>query len=85
MVEEEALIAALEAGQIAGAGLDVTVTEPLPQGHKLYSLPHVALTPHIAGAGSQGTGAGMGKILSDNLQLYLKGAPLQKIVIERTP
>jgi phosphoglycerate dehydrogenase-like enzyme len=85
LVDEAALIAALENGKIAGAGLDVTVVEPLPAGHKLYTLPNVVLTPHVAGAGSQGTGAGMGKILSDNLHLYLKGAPLQKIVITRTP
>lgn len=85
LVDEVSLIAALENGKIAGAGLDVTVIEPLPAGHKLYTLPNVVLTPHVAGAGSQGTGAGMGKILSDNLHLYLKGAPLQKIVITRTP
>ncbi len=85
LVDEAALVSALESGKIAGAGLDVTLDEPLPAGHKLYTLPNVVLTPHVAGAGSQGTGAGMGKILSDNLQLYLQGAPLQKIVIARTP
>lgn len=85
LVDETALVLALENGKIAGAGLDVTVEEPLPAGHKLYTLPNVVLTPHVAGAGSQGTGAGMGKILSDNLQLYLQDAPLQKIVIARTP
>ena len=85
LVDEDALVAALENRSISGAGLDVTVTEPLPQGHKLYTLPNVVLTPHVAGAGSQGTGAGMGKILSDNLRLWLKGEPLQKIVIARTP
>ena len=85
LVEENALIAALEQYKIAGAGLDVTMIEPLPQGHKLYTLSNVVLTPHVAGAGSQGTGAGMGKILSDNLRLWLKGEKLQKIVFERTP
>ena len=85
LVDEAALVSALESGKIAGAGLDVTLDEPLPAGHKLYTLPNTVLTPHVAGAGSQGTGAGMGKILSDNLHLYLQGAPLQKIVIARTP
>jgi phosphoglycerate dehydrogenase-like enzyme len=84
LVDEQALVNALQDGRIAGAGLDVTLVEPLPQGHALYGLPNVILSPHIAGAGSQGTGAGMGKILADNLRLWLKGAPLQKIVIERT-
>jgi phosphoglycerate dehydrogenase-like enzyme len=84
LVDEMALVTALQARRIAGAGLDVTLVEPLPHGHVLYGLPNVILSPHIAGAGSQGTGAGMGKILADNLRLWLKGEPLQNIVIERT-
>lgn len=85
LVDEAALVEALREKRIAGAGLDVTLIEPLPTQHELYTLPNVVLTPHVAGAGSQGTGAGMGKILSDNLRLWLKGERLQKIVIERTP
>ncbi len=85
LVDEEALVAALQNGRIAGAGLDVTVTEPLPKGHALYNLANVVLSPHIAGAGSSGTGAGMGRILADNLRLWLRDETLQKIVIERTP
>jgi D-2-hydroxyacid dehydrogenase (NADP+) len=84
LVDEDALVAALREGRIAGAGLDVTKIEPLPPGHALYGLANVVLSPHIAGAGSSGTGAGMGKILADNLRLWLKGETLQKIVIERT-
>jgi phosphoglycerate dehydrogenase-like enzyme len=84
LVDEKALVAALQERRIAGAGLDVTLVEPLPRDHALYGLPNVVLSPHIAGAGSQGTGAGMGKILADNLRLWLKGETLQKIVIERT-
>ncbi|MDB5642400.1 MAG: D-isomer specific 2-hydroxyacid dehydrogenase NAD-binding protein [Hyphomicrobiales bacterium] len=84
LVDEDALVEALRSGAIAGAGLDVAMMEPLPEGHALYALPNVILTPHVAGAGSQGTGAGMGKILADNLRLWLKGEKLQKIVIERT-
>ena len=84
LVDEEALVAALQGGRIAGAGLDVTMIEPLPPGHALYNLPNVIVTPHIAGAGSAGTGAGMGRIVADNLRLWLKGETLQKIVIERT-
>ena len=78
------LVEALRNKRIAGAGLDVTLIEPLPADHELYTLSNVVLSPHVAGAGSQGTGAGMGKILSDNLRLWLKGETLQKIVIERT-
>ena len=84
LVDEPALVEALRNKRIAGAGLDVTLIEPLPADHELYTLSNVVLSPHVAGAGSQGTGAGMGKILSDNLRLWLKGETLQKIVIERT-
>jgi phosphoglycerate dehydrogenase-like enzyme len=84
LVDEAALIAALRERRITGAGLDVTQVEPLPADHPLYALPNVVLTPHVAGAGSAGTGDGMGRILADNLRLLLKGETLQKIVIERT-
>ncbi|MEI4485095.1 D-2-hydroxyacid dehydrogenase [Frigidibacter sp. MR17.14] len=48
-VDEEALIAALEAGRLAGAGLDVTRVEPLPPTSPLWGLRNVVLTPHAAG------------------------------------
>jgi phosphoglycerate dehydrogenase-like enzyme len=41
------LVAALRAGTIGGAGLDVTDPEPLPEGHPLWSLPNCVVTPHI--------------------------------------
>lgn len=48
-VDEEALVAALEAGEIAGAGIDVFETEPLPPESPLWNAPNVILTPHIGG------------------------------------
>lgn len=48
LIEEPELIAALQSGQIAGAGLDVFVEEPLPAGHPFLSMANVALTPHTA-------------------------------------
>ncbi|ATB28174.1 D-2-hydroxyacid dehydrogenase family protein [Melittangium boletus] len=47
LVDEEALLHVLREGRIAGAGLDVFSTEPLPADHPLTSLPHVVLTPHL--------------------------------------
>jgi D-3-phosphoglycerate dehydrogenase len=49
IVDEEALVAALESGHLAGAGLDVTVVEPLPGDHPLRRRPDVVLTPHVGG------------------------------------
>ena len=50
-VELDDLVDALRAGDIAGAGLDVFQTEPLPAGHPLWSIPGVLITPHVAGDG----------------------------------
>ena len=47
-IDTDALVAALKAGQIGGAALDVTDPEPLPDEHPLWSLPNVIVTPHIA-------------------------------------
>ena len=46
LVDTDALVAALRSGAIAGAGLDVTDPQPLPDGHPLWSLPNAMITPH---------------------------------------
>ncbi len=46
LIDTDALVGALTAGTIAGAGLDVTDPEPLPVGHPLWSLPNAMITPH---------------------------------------
>lgn len=48
LIDTDALVAALESGEIAGAGVDVTDPEPLPDGHPLWSAPNVIITPHSA-------------------------------------
>ena len=48
LVDTDALVAALRAGEIAGAALDVTDPEPLPDGHPLWTEPRALITPHVA-------------------------------------
>ena len=53
VVVTDALIEALETGQIAGAGIDVTDPEPLPDGHQLWDAPNLIITPHTADTDTQ--------------------------------
>ena len=67
------LAAALEAGEIAGAGLDVFEQEPLPADHKLWTLPGVLITPHTAGYGPYLDDRRY-EIILDNCRRFLAGA-----------
>jgi D-2-hydroxyacid dehydrogenase (NADP+) len=80
LIDEPALIEALQTGRLAGAGLDVAATEPLPAGHPFWRMDNVILTPHVGGAGSPGIGGGLGSIFADNLRRWLDGKPLTKVV-----
>jgi len=77
------LIAALEAGELAGAGLDVTDPEPLPADHALWRTPRVIITPHTAGR-SDRTRERLYLLVQENLRRYVAGEPLYSVVdIER--
>lgn len=73
------LVAALNSGQLGGAGLDVTDPEPLPPGHPLWTTSNVVITPHVAGMGG---GARKRTLLlfQENLRRYLNGDRLLNIV-----
>jgi hydroxypyruvate reductase len=74
VVDQDALIEALEAGVIAGAGLDVFEDEPrVPQ--RLLDQPHVVLTPHV-GSATHATRQAMADLAFKNLQLQLAGQPV---------
>jgi phosphoglycerate dehydrogenase-like enzyme len=78
MIEEAALIAALKAGQIRGAGLDVTEIEPPPADSPLWDAPNLVLTPHSAGGG--GDDAVLFDILSEHLRLFRARKPFARVL-----
>ncbi len=74
LVDQEALLAALDSGQLAGAALDVTEPEPLPEGHPLLGREDVLVTPHVASS----TAAGKRRLYEhaiDNALAVLEGRP----------
>jgi phosphoglycerate dehydrogenase-like enzyme len=73
------LVAALTAGEIAGAGLDVYEQEPLPADHPLWTTPGVLLTPHTAGYGPY-LDERRFEVLSDNCRRFAAGQPLRNLV-----
>ncbi|XP_028263349.1 glyoxylate reductase/hydroxypyruvate reductase [Parambassis ranga] len=77
VVNQEDLYEALSTGQIAGAGLDVTVPEPLPTSHPLFTLKNCVILPHIASA-SYSTRNAMSSLAANNLLLGLRGEPMIK-------
>jgi phosphoglycerate dehydrogenase-like enzyme len=75
IVDEPSLIRALESGKLAGAGLDVTATEPLPAGDPLWSAPNVVITPHTSPTSRLTTDL-VWSIFAENIGHFLKGEPL---------
>jgi len=73
------LVAALRAGEIAGAGLDVFEQEPLPADHPLWTMPGVLITPHTAGHGPFLDDRRF-QVLLDNCRRFLAGEPLRNVV-----
>jgi len=72
VIDQDALIAALNEGRLAGAGLDVTEPEPLPAGHPLWDTPNVLLTPHFTAALPDKTERSLDTII-ENIRRYRAG------------
>lgn len=79
IVDEAALISALENQRIAGAGLDVFDREPLPAGHPLTMLPNVILTPHL-GWPTDEKYQDFAEAVADVLLAYLEGRDVPRLV-----
>jgi phosphoglycerate dehydrogenase-like enzyme len=79
IVDEEALVEALDAGAIAAATLDVFHTEPLPADHPLWTTPGVVITPHMSGDAVGWTDT-LARQFVDNALRWMDGMPLVNVV-----
>ncbi len=79
LIDQEALIKALQEGWIGGAGLDVTTPEPLPQDNPLWELPNVIISPHASGFSPSNEDRRVGIFLR-NLKHYLEKESMENLV-----
>lgn len=79
VVQENHLVAALQSGQLAAAGLDVTYVEPLPAESPLWNLENVLISPHV-GAQSASRVDDSTRLACENLRRFLDGQPLLNLV-----
>jgi phosphoglycerate dehydrogenase-like enzyme len=82
LVDEPAMVEALQAGRLAGAGLDVFAEEPLPADSPLWTLPNVIVTPHVSGLGPRYWERAVDQFAT-NLRHWLAGEPLANVVDKR--
>ena len=79
IVKLDDLVDALEHGMLAGAGLDVFETEPLPQEHPLWRMENVLITPHVAGFSTEIAERHL-QVLLDNVSRFVRGETLRNVV-----
>jgi phosphoglycerate dehydrogenase-like enzyme/glyoxylase-like metal-dependent hydrolase (beta-lactamase superfamily II) len=79
VVDPDALVAALKGGKLAGAGLDVTEPEPLPDSSPLWSMENVIITPHNAGQADGSKRRGH-LLVRENIRRFTAGEPLLNVV-----
>jgi phosphoglycerate dehydrogenase-like enzyme len=82
VIDEAALIPALESGRIRGAALDVFESEPLPAGHPFFKLQNVLLSPHCTDHTTTWLEEGM-QFFLDNFNRFAAGDPLKNVVDKR--
>ena len=78
LVDEKALIEALQHNVIAGAGLDVQETEPLDDTSPLYTMDNVIITPHMGWRGLE-TRQRLVSLIQDNIRAFSKGQPINRV------
>jgi phosphoglycerate dehydrogenase-like enzyme len=81
-LDEPALVAALQAGRIRGAGLDVFTVEPLPATSPLWGMDNVLLSPHTADRTARWLDEAMDQFL-ENLRRFQDGRPLLNVVADK--
>jgi len=79
LVDQPALVAALQSGRLSGAGLDVFTEEPLPPDSPMWTVPRLMITPHVAGDFPEYMDRMM-PLFCENLRRYLAGRPLENVV-----
>jgi phosphoglycerate dehydrogenase-like enzyme len=79
IIDENALIAALQRGHLGGAALDVFATEPLPPDNPLWRMPNVLVIPHSAST-SDRENERLTDLFCDNIRRYLAGEPLRNVL-----
>ncbi|MFC7456690.1 D-2-hydroxyacid dehydrogenase [Brachybacterium sp. GCM10030267] len=79
VIDEDALLAALEDGRIGYAALDVTATEPLPAESALWDHPNVLISPHTAAVSAREDDR-IATLFIDNLRRFVDGRPMRNVV-----
>lgn len=82
LVDDKALLTAIDEGRLMGAGLDCVEDDPLPAGHPLLDHPNIVITPHVGGNTSD-LGTVMVPMISDTLKKFLHGEKLKFVVNEK--
>jgi len=79
IIDQDALLEALNAGRVGHVTLDVTEPEPLPAGHPFYTHPNVSLSPHVSWSAGE-RGHAVSALFAENLRRFIAGEPLDGLV-----